>query len=99
MSAAQGDGKSVEKSDVVGKDILSILVRANMAADLAPNQRLSDPEVMAQISTFVRDPFYQTWNRPPLVALQTDFGCLDAGGKRNVFNSTYMDAIRSFPTP
>jgi hypothetical protein len=59
-----------EKADVVGKDLLSILstslhpstvfikandvVKANMATDLRADQRLTDDEVLAQITTFVR---------------------------------------------
>lgn len=54
----------LEKGDDIGKDLLSncrmsiheaplMSVRANMAADLKPEQRLSDDEVLAQITTFV----------------------------------------------
>ncbi|KZO98276.1 cytochrome P450 [Calocera viscosa TUFC12733] len=45
--------KDVEKSRIVGRDLLSALIRANMAADLAPAHRMSDEEVLAQISTFI----------------------------------------------
>jgi len=43
----------VEKNKIVGKDLLSALIRANMAADLAPAHRMSDEECLAQISTFI----------------------------------------------
>ncbi|EJU01811.1 cytochrome P450 [Dacryopinax primogenitus] len=43
----------VEKSKIVGRDLLSTLIRANMAADLAPAHRMRDEEVLAQISTFI----------------------------------------------
>ncbi|ORY33012.1 putative cytochrome P450 [Naematelia encephala] len=48
---AHADG--LEKGDDIGKDLLSILVRANMASDLKPDQRLTDDEVLAQITTFM----------------------------------------------
>lgn len=40
---------SVEKE---GKDLLSIIVRANMDPDLKPTQRMTDTEVLGQITTF-----------------------------------------------
>lgn len=45
--AAALDGDKVQ-----GKDILSLLVKANVAAD-NEKQRLSDDEVMGQMSTFI----------------------------------------------
>jgi len=68
IKTAHADG--LEKADDIGKDLLSILsaspvsklvyrsssVRANMATDLKPDQRMSDDEVMAQITTFVSLP-------------------------------------------
>ncbi|EJU05909.1 cytochrome P450 [Dacryopinax primogenitus] len=51
------DGKREEKdvvrTQVVGKDLLSALVRANMANDVTSAQKLNDEEVLAQISTFL----------------------------------------------
>lgn len=44
---------SIEKSTQVGKDLLSLIVKANMAKDLPENQRLSDEEIMYQVSTFL----------------------------------------------
>ncbi|KAF8161957.1 cytochrome P450 [Mycena galopus ATCC 62051] len=35
------------------RDLLSLLVRANTAKDLAPSQRLSDEDVIAQVPTFL----------------------------------------------
>lgn len=43
----------VVKDSVEGKDFLSLLIRANMASDLPAHEKLSDQDVMAQISTFV----------------------------------------------
>lgn len=35
------------------RDLLSLLVRANTAKDLADHQRLSDEDVLAQVPTFL----------------------------------------------
>ncbi|KAL7423550.1 hypothetical protein Q5752_001130 [Cryptotrichosporon argae] len=43
----------LEKGTDIGKDLLSIVVRANMAADLRPDQKLTDDEMLAQITTFM----------------------------------------------
>ncbi|KAK7026777.1 hypothetical protein VNI00_015435 [Paramarasmius palmivorus] len=42
---------SVEAKD--SKDILSLLVRSNMSQVLAPDQRMSDDQVLAQVPTFL----------------------------------------------
>ncbi|KZO92420.1 cytochrome P450 [Calocera viscosa TUFC12733] len=51
------DGKREEKdvgrSQLAGKDVLTALVRANMANDVPASQKLDDEEVLAQISTFL----------------------------------------------
>lgn len=44
---------SVEKSTEIGKDLLSLIVKANMAQDLPDSQRLTDQEIIYQISTFL----------------------------------------------
>jgi hypothetical protein len=38
----------MEKSSIQGRDLLSLLVRANMATDIPENQRLSDNDVLAR---------------------------------------------------
>ncbi|KAH9940396.1 cytochrome P450 [Epithele typhae] len=43
----------VEKRDVQGRDLLSLLFKANMATDIPEDQRLSDEEVLAQVPTFL----------------------------------------------
>ncbi|EJD39291.1 cytochrome P450 [Auricularia subglabra TFB-10046 SS5] len=43
----------VEKKAIGGKDLISLLLQANLAQDLDPAQRLSDEEVLAQIPTFL----------------------------------------------
>ncbi|KAE9397676.1 cytochrome P450 [Gymnopus androsaceus JB14] len=35
------------------KDLLSLLVRSNMSKDIAPNQRMSDEDVIAQVPSFI----------------------------------------------
>ena len=47
-----GSGR-IEKKAVGGKDLLSLLIQANMAADVEPSHRLSDEEVIAQIPSFL----------------------------------------------
>ncbi|KZV95955.1 cytochrome P450 [Exidia glandulosa HHB12029] len=43
----------IDKKSLAGNDIISVLLRANLAADLDPTQRLSDEEVLAQIPSFL----------------------------------------------
>ncbi|WVQ72763.1 hypothetical protein IAR50_002323 [Cryptococcus sp. DSM 104548] len=45
--------KDLEKNVDLGKDLLSILIKANMAPDLKPEDRLNDQEVLDQITTFM----------------------------------------------
>ncbi|KDQ16690.1 hypothetical protein BOTBODRAFT_106698 [Botryobasidium botryosum FD-172 SS1] len=51
--AAAGKGGAVEKSNVTSRDLLSLLIKANMASDIPDTQKMSDEEVLAQISTFL----------------------------------------------
>nr|XP_018259389.1 cytochrome P450 [Kwoniella dejecticola CBS 10117]OBR81547.1 cytochrome P450 [Kwoniella dejecticola CBS 10117] len=51
IAAAHHDG--FEKQADIGNDLLSHLIKANMASDLRPDQKLSDEEVLAQITTFM----------------------------------------------
>ncbi|KAI0743349.1 cytochrome P450 [Daedaleopsis nitida] len=44
---------TLEKKDVQGRDLLTLLIKANMATDVPESQRLSDEEVIAQIPTFL----------------------------------------------
>ncbi|EIN06514.1 cytochrome P450 [Punctularia strigosozonata HHB-11173 SS5] len=46
-------GAHVERGDVQGRDLLSLLVKANMAIDIPEDQRLTDHEVLSQIPTFM----------------------------------------------
>ncbi|KAH7929281.1 cytochrome P450 [Leucogyrophana mollusca] len=55
VMASQGDGKNgvIEKSSMQGRDLLTLLVRANMATDIPDSQKLSDEDVLAQVPTFL----------------------------------------------
>ncbi|EPQ51721.1 cytochrome P450 [Gloeophyllum trabeum ATCC 11539] len=48
-----GAGGKVEKKAFQGRDLLSLLVKANMAEDIPENQRLTDDQVLAQVPTFM----------------------------------------------
>lgn len=51
LSSAKGS--HIDKESMSDRDILSVLVRANMATDIPESLRLSDEEVLAQIPTFL----------------------------------------------
>ncbi|EMD33504.1 hypothetical protein CERSUDRAFT_118078 [Gelatoporia subvermispora B] len=51
-SAAEKMG-SVESKDLHGRDLLTLLIKANMASDLPENIRLSDEDVLWQVPTFL----------------------------------------------
>jgi cytochrome P450 len=44
---------SDQGQDVLGRDLLSLLVKANTATDLKEGQTMTDEEVLAQIATFI----------------------------------------------
>ncbi|TFY70559.1 hypothetical protein EVG20_g2437 [Dentipellis fragilis] len=44
---------TVGKKDIVGRDLLSLLIKANMASDLPESARMVDGDVLAQIPTFL----------------------------------------------
>jgi hypothetical protein len=46
------EGGPIEKRSLQGRDLLSLLVRANMATDIPENQRISDEDVLARMSPF-----------------------------------------------
>ncbi|WVQ86034.1 hypothetical protein IAT38_008202 [Cryptococcus sp. DSM 104549] len=52
-AVASEHSEGLEKKENIGNDLLSILIKANMASDVAPEQRLSDEEVLDQITTFM----------------------------------------------
>ncbi|KAH7910390.1 cytochrome P450 [Hygrophoropsis aurantiaca] len=53
MTSRDDEKGIVEKRSVQGRDLLSLLVRANMATDVPDNQKLSDDDVLAQVHTFL----------------------------------------------
>lgn len=50
---AEAGGARLDKKSVGGKDLISLLLKANLAADVQPHQRLSDEDVLAQLPTFI----------------------------------------------
>jgi hypothetical protein len=47
------ESNTVEKKDVHGRDLLSLLVKSNLATDIPENQRLSSKELLARKFDFV----------------------------------------------
>ncbi|KIJ62084.1 hypothetical protein HYDPIDRAFT_114926 [Hydnomerulius pinastri MD-312] len=43
----------IEKSSLQGRDLLTLLVKANMATDVPESQKLKDEDVLAQVPTFL----------------------------------------------
>jgi hypothetical protein len=43
-----GGNEKLEKSSWPGRDLLSLLLRANMSTDLPPNQRMTEEDVLAR---------------------------------------------------
>ncbi|VDC06076.1 unnamed protein product [Peniophora sp. CBMAI 1063] len=50
--AASADG-NIEKEDLVGNDLLTLLIRANLASNMPESMRMSDEEILAQVPTFL----------------------------------------------
>ncbi|OJT11871.1 Cytochrome P450 72A14 [Trametes pubescens] len=55
IAREKSDSKSggVERKDMQGRDLLTLLLKANMATDIPDSQRLSDEDVLAQVPTFL----------------------------------------------
>ncbi|TFY51240.1 hypothetical protein EVG20_g11093 [Dentipellis fragilis] len=51
--AEHTDAKTVGKQDVQGRDLLSLLIRANMGTDLPESYRMEDRDVLSQVPTFL----------------------------------------------
>ncbi|KAH9894817.1 cytochrome P450 [Cubamyces lactineus] len=51
--ASEKHKDGIERKDLKGRDLLTLLIRANMAKDVPENQRLSDEDVLGQIPTFL----------------------------------------------
>ena len=48
---------TVEKKDLQGRDLLTLLIKANMATDIPDGQRLSDEEILARASPRLLHPY------------------------------------------
>ncbi|KAI0643925.1 cytochrome P450 [Trametes meyenii] len=46
-------GAEIGRQSVQGRDLLTLLIKANMATDIPDSQRLSDEDVLAQVPTFL----------------------------------------------
>ncbi|KAA1466940.1 cytochrome P450 [Dentipellis sp. KUC8613] len=54
IASSIGDSsKAVEKNSIEGRDLLSQLIKANMAVDIPDDARLNDEELVSQIPTFI----------------------------------------------
>ncbi|KDR81931.1 hypothetical protein GALMADRAFT_135320 [Galerina marginata CBS 339.88] len=53
LMAEDGETGKVEKTASKSRDLLSLLIRANMSTDLPQNQRMTDEDVLAQVPTFL----------------------------------------------
>ncbi|EKM59826.1 uncharacterized protein PHACADRAFT_206038 [Phanerochaete carnosa HHB-10118-sp] len=53
MAETLEKGRGIERKDVKERDLLTLLIRANMATDIPQDQRLTDDEVLAQVPTFI----------------------------------------------
>ncbi|KAF9230079.1 cytochrome P450 [Melanogaster broomeanus] len=51
-SSAKETGE-IDKSSIHGRDLFTLLVKANMATNIPKNQRLSDEDVLGQFATFL----------------------------------------------
>lgn len=52
LAEAREKGR-VERKDMKERDLLTLLIRANLATDIPESQRLTDDEVLAQVPTFI----------------------------------------------
>ena len=52
LAESREKGKAVERKDLQERDLLTLLIRANMATDIPESQRLTDDEVLARECPF-----------------------------------------------
>ncbi|KAJ3480235.1 hypothetical protein NLI96_g8502 [Meripilus lineatus] len=52
LAASTNKDTKVSSKDLDGRDLLTLLMKANMASDIPESQKLSDEEVVSQIPTF-----------------------------------------------
>lgn len=79
-----------EKNTLHSRDLLTLLIRANMSTDIPENQRLSDAEVLAQIPTFLAAGHETTSN--------STAWCLYALAQHPAVQSALRDELLSVPT-
>ncbi|OBZ66502.1 hypothetical protein A0H81_13684 [Grifola frondosa] len=48
-----GEKEDMERKDLQGRDLLTLLIKANMSTDIPEGQRLEDEDVLAQVPTFL----------------------------------------------
>ncbi|KAI0302842.1 cytochrome P450 [Multifurca ochricompacta] len=54
LTESNTDGSGVvEKQDVRGHDLLSLLIKSNIASDMPESMRMSDSEILSQVPTFL----------------------------------------------
>jgi cytochrome P450 len=54
LAELNSDGSGVvEKQDVQGHDLLSLLIKSNIASDMPESMRMSESEILAQVPTFL----------------------------------------------
>lgn len=54
LAELSSDGSGVvEKHDVQGHDLLSVLIKSNIASDMPESMRMSDSEILSQVPTFL----------------------------------------------
>ncbi|KAI0824809.1 cytochrome P450 [Trametes gibbosa] len=53
MRAAMETHHSIKRKDLQGRDLLTLLIKANLATDVPESQKLSDVDVFGQIPTFL----------------------------------------------
>ncbi|KAI0273883.1 cytochrome P450 [Russula aff. rugulosa BPL654] len=54
LSSSEIDSKGrVEKKNIQGRDLLSLLMKANMATDIPEHARMTDEDILAQVPTFL----------------------------------------------
>ncbi|KAA1473993.1 cytochrome P450 [Dentipellis sp. KUC8613] len=53
LSSLGGSEKDVETNSIEGRDLISLLIKANMAVDVPENARLSEDDLISQIPTLI----------------------------------------------
>lgn len=53
IHSMESEKEGVSRKDMQGRDLLTLLLKANMANDIPDGQRLSDEEVLARMSILV----------------------------------------------